>query len=199
MENDSKYQMDEELTKLPEGLPKPIDDGASDHLLGMTIPDFILSSTKNSALDLSKMDSCYKILYFFPMIAIPGENVPQSEWNDIPGARGCTPQNISMSKHSEDLRKYDATIIGISTQPINELTKVSSLRKFSQSLVSDRDLEFQETLSIPTFQFEGKMMYKRLTLIVLESRIVKVFYPIFPPDKHIFEILEWLEKDSAKC
>ena len=190
--------MDEEFTKLPEGLPQPVDDGASDHLLGMTIPDTILPSTKNSILELSKIDSRYKILYFFPMIAIPGENMPSSGWNDIPGARGCTPQNISMSKHNSDLQKYDAISIGISTQSVNELTKVSSLRKFSQSLVSDRDLEFQETLSIPTFQFEGKMMYKRLTLIVRESRIVKVFYPIFPPDKHIFEILEWLENDSAK-
>ncbi len=190
--------MDEEFTKLPEGLPQPVDDGASDHLLGAAIPDMILPSTKNSILELSKIDSRYKILYFFSMIAIPGENVPSSGWNDIPGARGCTPQNISMSKHNSDLQKYDAISIGISTQSVNELTKVSSLRKFSQSLVSDRDLEFQETLSIPTFQFEGKMMYKRLTLIVWESRIVKVFYPIFPSDKHIFEILEWLENDSAK-
>lgn len=123
------------------------------------------------------------------MIAITGEAIPSSEWNDIPGARGCTPQNISMSNHSNDLQRYDAISIGISTQPINELTKVSSLRKFLQPLVSDSDLEFQEKLNIPTFQFENKMMYKRLTLIVQKSRIVKVFYPIFPPDKHIFEIL----------
>lgn len=191
--------MDEEFTKLPEGLPQPVDDGASDHLLGMTIPDMVLPSTKNSILELSKIDSRYKILYFFPMIVIPGENVPSSGWTDIPGARGCTPQNISMSKHNSDLQKYDAISMGISTQSVNELTKVSSLRKFSQSLVSDRDLEFQETLSIPTFKFENKIMYKRLTLIVRESRIVKVFYPIFPPDKHIFEILEWLENDSANC
>ena len=188
--------MDEEFTKLPERLPQPDDDGASEHLLGMMIPDIILHSTKDPALDLSKINSRYKVLYFFPMIAIPGENVPSSEWNDTPGARGCTPQNVSMSKHNDDLQKHDAVSIGISTQPIDDLTKVSTLRKFLQSLVSDSGLEFQEKLNIPTFKFESKTMYKRLTLIVRESRIVKVFYPIFPPDKHIFEILEWLEKDS---
>jgi len=191
--------MTEEFTKLPDGLPQPDDDEASDHLLGMIIPDIILPSTIDSALDFSKIYRCYKVLYFFPMIAIRGENEPSSGWNDIPGARGCTPQNISMSKYSDDLQKYDAISIGISTQPINELTKVSSLRKFVQPLVSDSDLEFQEKLNIPTFQFENKMMYKRLTLIVQESRIVKVFYPIFPPDNHIFEILEWLENNSVKC
>ena len=187
--------MDEELTKLPEGLPQPIDDGESDHLLGMTIPHMSLLSTKDPALDLSEVDSRYKVLYFFPMIAIPGEDVPSSEWNDIPGARGCTPQNISMSKYSNDLQRYNAISIGISTQSINELKKVSSRRKFLQSLVSDMDLEFQDKLNIPTFKFENKTMYKRLTLIVLKSKIVKVFYPIFPPDKHIFEILEWLKKE----
>lgn len=188
--------MTEEFTKLPDNLPRPDDDGASDHLLGMTVPNFILPSTKDSALDLSKIDSCYKILYFFPMISIPGENVPSSGWNDIPGARGCTPQNISISNHGDDLQKYDAISIGISTQPINELIKVSHLRNLLQPLVSDSGLEFHEKLNITTFQFEGKVVYKRLTLIVRESRIVKVFYPIFPPDKHVFEILEWLENDS---
>ena len=188
--------MDEEFTKLPEGLPQPTDDGASDHLLGMTVPKMTLPSTKDHALDLLEINSRYKVLYFFPMIAMPGENVPSSEWNDIAGARGCTPQNISMSKYNDDLQKHDAASIGISTQSIDELTKVSSLRKFLQPLVSDSNLEFKKKLNIPTFQFENKMMYKRLTLIVSESRIVKVFYPIFPPDKHIFEILEWLEKYS---
>ena len=188
--------MEEDFTTLPDGLPQPIDDGASDHLLGMTIPDMTLPSTKNLTLDISKICSHYKVLYFFPMIAVPGENVPSLEWNDVPGARGCTPQNISISDHGKDLKRYDTVSIGISTQPISELIKASSLRKLSQPLISDKDLKFHKSLRMPTFQFKNEIMYKRLTLIVRESRIVKVFYPIFPPDKHIFEILRWLEKNS---
>ena len=187
--------MDEEFTKLPEGLPQPTNDGKSDHLLGMTIPHMSLLSTKDHTLNLSKIDYRYKILYFFPMIAIPGKNVPSSEWNSIPGARGCTPQNISMSRHKNDLQRYDAALIGISTQSIDELIKVSLLRNLLQTLVSDNNLEFQKKLNIPTFSFKGKTMYKRITLIVKESRIVKVFYPIFPPDMHVFEILEWLDSN----
>lgn len=57
--------MNEEFTKLPEGLPQPIDDGASDHLLGMTIPHMVLPSTKDPALDLSKICSHYKVLSSF--------------------------------------------------------------------------------------------------------------------------------------
>ena len=188
--------MEEKFTKLPKGLPQPIDDGESDHLLGMMIENIVLPSTKNHSLNILEMNSSYKVLYFFPMMAIPREKVPPPEWNKIPGARGCTPQNISMSKCNYDLQRHGATSIGISTQPIDELEKISSLRKLQQPLASDSSLKFQKTLNIPIFEFEGKTMYKRLTLIVKESRIVKVFYPIFPPDKHVFEILKWLENDS---
>jgi len=189
--------MDENLAKLPEGLPQPKDDGASDHLLGMIVPSLTLQSSIGNSLDVSRIMNEFVVLYFFPMMAVPGENLP-SGWNDIPGARGCTTQNITINEHNNDLLKYDATSVGISTQPIDELTKLSSLRKFSQPILSDNSLKFQEKLNIPTFQVENKTMYKRLTLILKESKVIKVFYPVFPPDKHIFEILEWFENNSSK-
>ena len=131
------------------------------------------------------------------MIGISGKN-PSLEWDNIPGARGCTPQNIAINEHIKDLLKYGAIPIGISTQPIDELSKISSSRDFSQIILSDNDLKLQQKLNIPTFQFENKTMYKRLTLILKKSKIIKVFYPIFPPDIHIFEILKWLETNSVK-
>ncbi len=187
--------MDENLAELPEGLPQPKDDGASDHLLGMIVPSITLQSSIGDSLDVSRVKSEFVVLYFFPMMAIPEKRLP-SGWNNIAGARGCTPQNITINEHRDDLLKYDATSVGISTQPIDELTKLSSLRKFSQPILSDNSLKFQENLNIPTFQVENKTMYKRLTLILKESKVIKVFYPVFPPDKHIFEILEWLENNS---
>ncbi len=189
--------MSEDLTKLPDGLPRPENDGAADHLLGMTIPDIILPSTNESALNLGNIDSSYVVLYFFPMMQTSGNSLPTG-WNDIPGARGCTPQNITINEHYDDLQKYDATPIGVSTQSLDELKKITSLRKISQPLVSDSTLKFQEKLNIPTFHVDDKTMYKRVTLILKESKIIKVFYPIFPPDKHIFEILDWLKNNSSR-
>jgi len=188
--------MSEDLTKLPWNLPQPKDDGTTNHLLGRNIPDIILPSTKDSFLDLSNINRKYGILYFFPMMAMPEKDLP-SGWNEIPGARGCTPQNISFSKHNVELEKFDAISIGISSQPIYELEQLYSLRKLSQILVSDNKLEFQKRLNVPTFDVDDKTMYKRLTLIVKEYKIIKVFYPVFPPDRHIFKILEWLEKNSG--
>jgi len=189
--------MNVDLTKPPYDLPQPIDDGSCDHLLGITIPNSILPSTKGNFLNICKIDTQFVILYFFPMMGILEKNIP-SRWNSIPGARGCTPQNITVSEHIADLQDYDAIPIGVSTQPIDELSKISSIRNFSQIILSDIDLELQKKLSIPTFQFENKTMYKRLTLILKKSKIIEVFYPIFPPDKHIYEILKWLESNSIK-
>ena len=186
--------MNEDFTTLPDNLPQPYDDGLTNHLLGCQISDIILPSTKNNFLDLSNIDKKFCILYFFPMMAMSKNDVPVG-WNDIPGARGCTPQNISFSEHDDDLKKYDAMAVGISSQTINELKQLSSLRGLSNILISDTKLEFQKRLDVPTFSVEDKTMYKRLTLIIKNSKIIKVFYPIFPPDKHIFEILQWLENE----
>ena len=187
--------MNEDLTKLPKDLPIPQDDGTTQHLLGRNIPEISLQSSTGHSLDVSKINHKFTILYFFPMMVTPGENLPLG-WNNIPGARGCTPQNIVISKYNKDLQKYNATVVGISTQSIDELRKLSVLRKLSQLLMSDNELKFQDKLNIPTFNVENKTMYKRLTLIVKDSKIIKVFYPIFPPDEHVFEIMEWLENNS---
>ena len=188
--------MNTNLTKLPNNLPQPKDDGKSDHLVGMTIPSIILTSTKGK-IDFSKINTQYMVLYFFPMMAVSEKSLP-SGWNKIPGARGCTPQNIIINEYIEKLQAYDVRVCGISTQSEDELTELSLLRKFSQLLISDNSLKFQEKIQIPTFHVENKTVYKRLTLIVKNFKIVKVFYPVFPPDRHIFEILEWFESNSSK-
>lgn len=189
--------MDENLSDLPDNLSQPENDGACDHLLGKMTPSILLPSTSGDSLDTCTIETKFVIVYFFPMMAVPGKSLPTG-WNDIPGARGCTPQNITINEHVDDLLKYGATPIGISSQPMVELSMLSESREFSQILLSDIDLKFEEKLDIPTFQVENKAMYKRITLILNESKVIKVFYPIFPPDKHIFEILDWLKNNSDK-
>jgi peroxiredoxin len=40
-------------------------------------------------------------------------------------------------------------------------------------------------------------LVKRLTLVIARRHIEKVFYPIFPPDKHAAEVMEWLRSHPA--
>jgi peroxiredoxin len=35
-------------------------------------------------------------------------------------------------------------------------------------------------------------LMKRLTVIARGGRIERVFYPVFPPDKHAEEVITWL-------
>ena len=135
--------MNQEFTKLPKNLPRPKNDGAARHLLGKQIPGVTLSSTKDSLFDFSSIEQKYAILYFFPMMIMPEMKTPVG-WNDIPGARGCTPQNISFSENNRKLEKFDAFSIGISSQPIEDLKHLSLMRKLSQVLVSDKKLELSQ-------------------------------------------------------
>ena len=62
-------------------------------------------------------------------------------------------------------------------------------------VLSDADFEFVHALQLPTFAFEGVTLVKRLTLVVSSHRIEKVFYPVFPTDKHPAEVIAWLQKN----
>ena len=77
---------------LPEDLPRPVDDGAADHLIGLPMPSLSLCATSGDLVDLSTL-SGRAVVYAYPMTGLPGVELP-SGWNDIPGARGCTPQTL---------------------------------------------------------------------------------------------------------
>jgi peroxiredoxin len=59
-------------------------------------------------------------------------------------------------------------------------------------LLSDSELAFTRSLRLPTFEVESMTLIKRLTLVIDDGQISKVFYPVFPPDKNAAEVLEWL-------
>lgn len=47
-------------------------------------------------------------------------------------------------------------------------------------------------LRLPTFEMAGMTLIKRLTLIIDNGSILKLFYPVFPPDQIATEVLAWL-------
>jgi peroxiredoxin len=59
-------------------------------------------------------------------------------------------------------------------------------------LLSDEERRLKELLHLPTFVAAGMELYKRLTMIAVDGRIAKVFYPVFPPDRNAGEVLAWL-------
>jgi peroxiredoxin len=61
-------------------------------------------------------------------------------------------------------------------------------------LVSDENLALTRALHLPTFDFAGETLIKRLTLIVDDGVITHVLYPVFPPDKSAAQTLAWINQ-----
>lgn len=63
-------------------------------------------------------------------------------------------------------------------------------------LLSDEVLAFAWALELPTFEVEGMTLIKRLTLIIDDGRIEKVFYPVFPPGENAQVVIGWLRRKT---
>jgi peroxiredoxin len=178
-------------TVLPSGLPVPEDDGAADHLPGLEVPRLRLPSTQGE-LDLALLAEELLVLYVYPRTGRPGL-APPREWDETPGARGCTPQSCGYRDHGTELREPGARVAGLSAQPLEEQRELAQRLGLSHPVVADPELELAAALGLPTFEFEGRRLYKRLALVAEASRIVRVFYPVFPPDENAAEVVAWLE------
>ncbi len=65
-------------------------------------------------------------------------------------------------------------------------------------LLSDEKLEFVRALGLPTFEWEGRELVRRVTLAVEGGRVLRVWYPVFPPDKSADTVLEWLKERRGR-
>ena len=183
------------LNQLPANLPRPKDDGGAKHLQGMAMPDLALPSTANRLVNLSKVSAPRIVVYCYPMTGQPGRALPAG-WDEIPGARGCTPETCGFRDHHKDLAKLRASGFGLSTQSTAYQQEMVKRLEVPFEVLSDEHLAFTRALRLPTFTVEGMTLLKRLTLIVRNDRIEHVFYPVFPPDTHADEVIAWLKRNA---
>ena len=186
--------MAENLTKLPDNLPIPIDDGACSHLLHAPIPSINLQTTRHESINLSPLQG-WLVIYCYPMTGNPDHPMPAEwNWNQIPGARGCTPQACAYRDHAEQLDVLGAKVFGLSTQSIEQQREATQRLHLPYALISDRDLSFTHALSLPTFSVNDLVLNKRVTLIAYNGIIQHYFYPVFPPDKNAENVISWLKQ-----
>jgi peroxiredoxin len=181
---------------LPPNLPVPKDDGAARHLPGMQVPAIILTSTANRRVNLGDIARERTVIYCYPRTGAPGQPVPKN-WDDIPGARGCTPESCGFRDHHHALEALHVRVFGLSTQTTEYQREVVERLHLPFEILSDADFAVTNALRLPTFEFDGVRLLKRLTLVLSGGRIEKVFYPVFPPDKHAEEVIAWLTRNSA--
>jgi len=174
--------------------PIPVDDDAANHLKNLNIPSISLPNQEGNHLRLDRSDTFRMIIYFFPLTGRPDMPLPQN-WNKIPGANGCTLQTCKFRDNYDDLISLNAVPIGISTQSVNYNKEMTNRLRVPFDVLSDAKLELKNLLNLPNFLVEDKVYLKRLTLIVEKKMVKKVFYPIYPIDKHIDDVLKWLKEN----
>ena len=181
--------------ELPPDLPVPVDDGAADHLPGSRMPSVRLPSTGGRLLDVGTLGPGRAVLYCYPRTGRPDRPVPDG-WDAIPGARGCTPESCGFRDHASELADLGAIVFGVSTQSTEDQREAAERLRLPFELLSDARLDLASALRLPTFQFESSTLLKRLTLVVRNGVIEHVFYPVFPPDRHAEEVVEWLSRSE---
>jgi peroxiredoxin len=179
------------LHQLPDNLPIPVDDGACDHLAGLALPSVPLLATSGKMVDLSQLNG-RTVVYAYPRTGRPDQDVPPG-WNQIPGARGCTPQSCAFCDHHAELQALGASVFGLSTQDTDYQREAVDRLHLPFDLLSDADLALTNALRLPTFRVGDWTLIKRLTLIVCDGKIAHVFYPVFPPDQNAANVIAWLQ------
>jgi peroxiredoxin len=94
--------------------------------------------------------------------------------------------------HHVGFAHLGAHLYGLSSQDSAYQQEVVDRLGLTFPLLPDPGLQLAEALRLPSFEVEGKRLYKRRTMVISNGRVERVFYPIFPPDTHAEEILSWL-------
>jgi len=179
------------LNQLPTDLPVPQDDGACNHLVGMPLPNVALLATDGSMVNLSQLAGRL-VIYCYPMTGQPNVPLPEG-WDQIPGARGCTPQSCAFRDHYQELQALHANVFGLSVQSTEYQREMATRLHLPFQVLSDEQYQFQKALNLPTFVAAGMTLLKRVTLISHQGRIEAVHYPIFPSDSDPAWVLGYLK------
>lgn len=171
---------------LPPNLPVPEDDGAADHLVGLELPRLMLESSLGN---VNVRD--FGVIYIYPRSGRPGAPLPPG-WDETPGARGCTPQSCAFRDAHRDLAAVGARVAGLSAQPLDDQLEFAERNDMPYPVIADPQRRLGAELGLPVFEIAGFTLYKRITLVAEQARIVKVFYPVFPPDANAGDVLDWL-------
>ncbi len=180
---------------LPDNLPSPEDDGGADHLTGMRVPDLALRATSGELVNLSTLPR-RTVVYAYPMTGVPNVALPEG-WNDIPGARGCTPQTLAFQDQKNVISVLGADVFGLSTQTTEYQKELVDWLGLSFAILSDAEFKLTEALRLPTMKVNGMVLLKRLTLVIENGTIEHVFYPVFPPNQAAADVIAWLRKNQA--
>ena len=142
-------------------------------------------------VDLAALCAERAAVYVYPRAGRPG--VPMLPgWDEISGARGCTPQSCGFRDHAAELAALGTKVAGVSAQTLDDQVELAERNRIPYPVIADPNLRLRDALGLPTFVAGGEGLYKRLAFVAEGGRIEKVFYPVFPPDRNAADVVAWL-------
>ena len=169
----------------------PVDDGACDHLEGMAVPALELESSVGP-VDLAAFGAERGVLYVYPRTGRPGPADARRAGTRSPARAAARRSRAGSATTPRSCAGSARSVAGLSAQTLEEQVELSERLGILYPVIADPELRLRDALGLPTFEFEGATLYKRVTLVFERGRIAKVFYPVFPPDRNAEEVVAWL-------
>lgn len=162
-------------------------------LLSAALPDLELEWMPGARLDVSALGAEPLVLYCHPGV---GAQAHASELGEDPldaSAAECR----AFADRSLEFASLNHRVVGVSSQSAARQLSLATSEALPHVVLSDDRLELAEELGLPTFEVDGVCHYERVTLIVRDGRVEKVFYPVPNPATHAAEVAEWLRKGTG--
>ena len=162
---------------------------------GTILPNVNLPATNGGEVCLAT-HSGRSIVAIYPWTGRPGLPNPP-DWDIIPGAHGSTPELQGFSDLFDEFETRGVAIFGLSQQTTEYQCEMAKRLRLPFPILSDAEGRFAAALALPRFATGGETYLKRLTLIVENGRIERVFYPVTEPALHAGEIIAWLDQSPS--
>lgn len=160
-----------------------------DAVIGKRLQSIVLPSTISGEIDLGANDSTRRVLFIYPRTGDP-KNPDGPEWAAIPGAKGCTAEACSFRDLVQDFAALGWQIAGCSTQTTSYQKEAAARLHLPYPLLSDSGLRLRDVLDLETFTFEGVELYRRVTVLIEDGRVVELLVADDDPANHVDAVLQ---------
>ncbi|HEY4811463.1 MAG TPA: redoxin family protein [Solirubrobacteraceae bacterium] len=155
-------------------------------LVGVPIPLVVLCANGVYPLNLHEFSCGYPLVIY----VYPGSEASPEGGGDT--ALMDAVQHRAFRERQSDLEARGYRTIGVSSQAAHAQRRAMLKGRLNHRLLSDPRLELAELLQLPTFTDERVRLYRRLTLIVHDGHIVKVFFPVGSAGRSAAQAVAWM-------
>jgi peroxiredoxin len=173
-------------------VPKTSLSGATDEmalargLAGSPMPSITLQRINGKRIGLQTLSLGWVVFYLYP-----GTDGTSAAGIDSPSED--TAQHRAYCEREYRFRELGVRTVGISSQ--QQLEQLGTIREhhIEHLMLIDPDLVLAEALGLPTFELSDRLWYRRLTLLVHDGMIERVFYPVATAANNPGQVLTWLQ------